>query len=64
MSSDIQVHDLRPKRKRFSIGTAVRKGSEHGEVMWVDKHGVTVKYDDGHSQHFPWHEAYTHLVIV
>lgn len=59
----VEVHDLRPKRKRFAIGQRVHKGSEHGEVMWVDKHGVTVKWDDAHSSHFAWRDAYTHLVI-
>ena len=58
--------NLDEEKSKYEIGMEVYLKDKAGEIIFMNDHYITIKYDDGIKESFIWHELfakYEHLLL-
>lgn len=59
--------NLDEEKTKYEIGMEVYLKDKAGEIIFMNDHYITIKYDDGIKESFIWHELfakYEHLLLT
>ena len=59
--------NLDEEKNKYEIGMEVYLKDKSGEIIFMNDHYITIKYDDGIKESFIWHELfakYEHLLLT